>query len=107
MTHDRPFKITHATGGAALPVRVVTRADEAEIVGTLDDGFLKIRLTASSAGEDAANQELISLLAARLEIPAARIEIVAGANGRDKMVSIEGLNSAEVEERLGSASAED
>jgi uncharacterized protein YggU (UPF0235/DUF167 family) len=58
-------------------------------------------LVASPAGDPAANAELINLLAGVLEIPVNRLEIVVGVNARDKIISVEGLTTAEVEARLG------
>jgi uncharacterized protein YggU (UPF0235/DUF167 family) len=107
MAQNRKFEITDARGGAAFAVRVVTRAAAAEIVGTQDDGTLKIRLVSSPAGDPAANEELINLLAEKLQVSTDRIEIVAGANGREKVISVEGISTADVEERIGGRRAED
>ncbi len=100
MPANRKFEITDARGGAALNVRVVTQADKTEIVGVQEDGALKVRLMASPAGSPAANKELIELLAASLGVTTDNIEIVAGANGREKIVSIEGVTSDQVEEMI-------
>jgi uncharacterized protein (TIGR00251 family) len=100
MPVNRKFEITDARGGAALTIRVVTQAEKTEIAGVQEDGLLKIRLMASPAGDPAANQELIDFLAAQLGVPVDHVEIVAGAGGREKIVSIEGLTSNQVEERL-------
>lgn len=97
---DRKFEITDARGGAALGIRVVTRAAETEIAGKGEDGTLKIRLKASPAGDPAANQELVEFLAAKLGIATSKIEIVAGAGNRDKILSFEGLSVGEIESRL-------
>ncbi len=102
MTANRRFEITDARGGAALNIRVVTQAEKTEIVGVQDDGVLKVRLMASPAGDPAANQELIDFLAARLGIPTKALEIVAGASGREKIVSIEGVTIDQVEAMIGS-----
>jgi uncharacterized protein YggU (UPF0235/DUF167 family) len=107
MSQNRKFEITDARGGAAFTVRVVTRAEAAEIVGTQEDGTLKIRLVSSPAGDPATNQELVGLLAEELGVPTSKIEIVAGANGREKIISVEGISTAEVEEKLGGRKAED
>lgn len=106
MSQNRKFEITDARGGAAFTVRVVTRAVAPEIVGTQEDGMLKVRLVSSPAGDPAANQELVHFLAQQLGVPAERIEIVAGANGREKIVSVEGITTADVEEKLGGKLAE-
>ncbi len=94
----RKFEITDAKRGAAFTVRVVTRAQRNEIVGIQEDRSLKIRLTASA--NDQANDELIRFLAARLGVPESAIEIVAGRDNRDKWISVEGVSTADVEQRL-------
>jgi hypothetical protein len=101
MTSNRKFEITDARGGAAFTVRVITRAEAAEIMGVQEDGSLKIRLTAAGAGDDAANRELVELLSSRLEVASSAIEIVAGATGREKILSVEGISTADVEAKLG------
>lgn len=99
----RKFEITNAKGGAAFSVRVVTRAAHTEIVGIdAEEGLLKVRLVASPAGADEANEELIGLLSGELGVLPNQIEIVAGREGRDKLVSVEGITTRDVEERLGS-----
>jgi uncharacterized protein YggU (UPF0235/DUF167 family) len=103
---DRKFKITDAKGGAAFTVRVVTRSASTQLVGLQEDGTLKIRLMAGAAGDSAANDELVSFLADELGVPADHIEIVAGANGRDKLVSVEGITTQLVETRLGKVADE-
>jgi len=97
MPANRRFEITDARGGAALNIRVVTQAERTEIVGVQDDGALKIRLRASPAGDPAANRELLEFLAERLGVTADHLDIVAGATGREKIVSIEGVTSDQVE----------
>lgn len=98
---DRKFEITDARGGVALGVRIVTRADETEIVGRNEDNTLKIRLMAKGAGEAEANQELIGFLASKLGVAENKIEIVAGESKRDKILSFVGLTVQDVEEKLG------
>ena len=103
MPNNRKFEITDARSGAAITVRVVTQAEKTEFVGIQEDGehkVVKIRLTAESAGSDEANEDVLEALAFRLEISINRLEIVAGANGRDKLVTIMGLNSEQVDELL-------
>ncbi len=95
----REFKITDAQHGAAFTVRVVTRADNVEIVGVQDDGALKIRLTETPAG-GRANEQLVALLAEILGVDTAQIEIVAGADKPNKIISVEGVTPAWIEECL-------
>ena len=100
---DRKFEITDAKSGAAFPVRVTTRATEAEIVGIDDESILRVRLVACPAGDPAANKELIGLLAEFLEVEADKIEIVAGEEGREKLISIDGVTVEDIDTKLNQA----
>ncbi len=95
----RKFEIKDAVGGAAFTVRVVTRAARMEIAGVQDDGALKVRLTASPSDGNV-NEQLVEFLAKRLQVPVKAIEIVAGLNSREKLISVEGINPMMLEERL-------
>jgi uncharacterized protein len=100
-TMTRKFEITDVRGGAALTVRVVTQAETTEIA-SIQDGILKVRLMARDAGEPAANAELVAFLAARLDVPPEKVQVVAGETGREKLVTIEGLSVEHVNSLLGS-----
>lgn len=97
---ERKFEITDARGGSALGVRVVTQAESTEIAGKTEEGTLKVRLVASPAGDPSANEELLSFLASKLGVDKKKLEIVAGAGNRDKIISIEGMTTGQVEAKL-------
>ena len=100
----RQFNITDAKRGAAIPIRVTSRAAQTEILGIKGEGsVLHVRLMASSAGTQEANEELVNLLSEFLEMPQDKIEIVAGATGREKIVSIEDISVSDIQVRLESA----
>ena len=94
---NRKFEITDAKRGAAFTVRVVTRAQNNEIAGILDDQSIKIRLVAAP---QQANEALINFLSERLSVPESAIEIIAGKENRDKWISVEGITTSDVTERL-------
>jgi len=98
---DRNYKFTDPRAGTALGVRVVTRSKATEIAGKTDEGTVKVRLMASPAGSAEANEELINFLAKQLGVETRKIEIVAGIDKSDKILSIEGVSSLDVEEKLG------
>jgi hypothetical protein len=68
-------------------------------VEILSDQTVKIRLTAPPV-EGQANEELIKFLSDVLGIPKSKMEIVAGATGRDKLVSIMDMPVEEVHKRI-------
>jgi hypothetical protein len=82
--------------GAALAIRVTPRARRNEIVEVLADQTIKVRLTAPPV-EGKANEALIEFLAKVLGVSRSRIEIVAGVTGRDKLVAIIDMESAEAQ----------
>jgi uncharacterized protein (TIGR00251 family) len=98
---SRDFHLHDSRSGAALAVRVIPRAKQNQIVEISSDGTVKIRLTAPPVGGKA-NRALIELLAGVLDVPAARIEIIAGETGRNKLVSILDLDAQTVQERIKS-----
>ncbi|MFN8382917.1 MAG: DUF167 domain-containing protein [Anaerolineales bacterium] len=83
----RKFNLHNGQRGSALAVRVTPRASQSQIVGMLDDGTIKVHL-ASDAADDQINVELVAYLAEVLGVPKSRVEIVAGENGRDKLISV-------------------
>jgi uncharacterized protein YggU (UPF0235/DUF167 family) len=55
--------------------------------------------------EDAANDELIAVLAKALDVPRRDVTIVFGNRSRDKRVRVASLDSATAHERLAAARA--
>ena len=96
---SRDFHLHDGKKGAALGIRVTTRARRNEIVEVLSDGTVKIRLTAPPV-EGKANKELIEFLAQVLDVPKSRLEIVAGETGRDKLVSVLDMDAETLHERV-------
>jgi hypothetical protein len=84
--------------GVTLNVIVQPRASRNEIVGE-QDGALKVRLAAPPV-DDAANAELIALLARRLGVRKRDVEILSGARSRRKVVLIIGLGEQDAATRL-------
>jgi uncharacterized protein len=102
--NTRAHQFQHGTSGAAIAVKVTPRAKKNEITGIMEDGTVKIKLTAPPV-EGQANQALIKFLAEFLKISTSEIEIVAGATSRDKLVAISGLDPQAVTERIKAGSA--
>ncbi len=84
---SRKYELHNGQRGSALAVRITPRASRNQIVGVLNDGTIKVHL-ASEPMDEKLNVELVGYLAEVLGVPKSRVEIVAGENGRDKLVSI-------------------
>jgi hypothetical protein len=86
-----------------LRLRVSPRSSRPGVLGQRGEAWA-IRVRAPAEG-GRANAAALALLADALEVPRARLELVAGATSRDKVVEVEGLTASEVASRLA-ASAE-
>ena len=75
--------------GITLALRVQPRAARDEVAGLYGDR-LRIRVTASPVG-GAANAHLCRFIAGLFEVPPARVRLLRGAAGRDKLVAIAGI----------------
>ncbi len=83
---------------ASIKVRVQPKASRNEVLGYQGDA-LRVRVTAPPEGGKA-NDAVVALLADVLRIAKSRISIVRGHASRDKLVTIETLDSAELQRRL-------
>jgi uncharacterized protein (TIGR00251 family) len=81
-----------------LRVRVQPRASR-DALGGERDGALVVRLTAPPV-DGAANKALLRFLARALGVAPSALRIASGAKGRDKRVSVTGLDAATVLARL-------
>ncbi|MBI4732393.1 MAG: DUF167 domain-containing protein [Chloroflexi bacterium] len=95
----RSYHLHDGRKGAALAVRVTPRARKNEIVEVLSDGTVKVHLTAPPV-EGKANEALLKYLAGVLDVPISRLEIVAGATGRDKLVSVVDMDAAALHRKI-------
>jgi uncharacterized protein (TIGR00251 family) len=88
--------VQERAGAVRFTVRVQPRASRSRVEG-VHAGALKVRLTAPPV-EGAANEALIALLAEQLEVPKRAIAIVSGASSRTKVVEIQGVTAARVQD---------
>ena len=95
----RKFRLHDGKHGAALTIRVTPRARKTEFSGILDDGTVRIRISAPPV-EGKANKALIKFLSKVLKVRKNQIEIVAGEKGLDKIVSILDMTADQVQERI-------
>ena len=95
----RDFHLHDGKRGAALALRVTPRASRNEIVEILNDGTVKIHLTAPPE-EGKANEALLKFLSKVLDVPVSRLDIVAGAGGRDKLVAVTDMDAEMLHKRI-------
>lgn len=95
----RKMHLHDGRAGAALTVRVTPRSSRTGITGILDDGTVKIRIAAAPVDGEA-NHKLIEFLAETLHVPKTDIDIVGGAGGRDKLISVVGMDAPTLHARI-------
>ncbi|HAX70453.1 MAG TPA: DUF167 domain-containing protein [Anaerolineales bacterium] len=95
----RKYVLHDGKRGSALALRITPRASRNQIVGVMNDGTVKVHIAANPDDDDG-NSELIAYLSEVLGVPKSRIEIVAGENGRDKLVSILDMDAQTAHQRI-------
>jgi len=83
---------------ALLRIRLQPRAGANAVAG-VQDGVVRVRVTAPPVGE-AANDALVRLLAKALRVGRGSISIVRGRSSRTKLVRVDGLTEHEALARL-------
>ena len=99
MTEKRKYHFHDGELGSALAVKVIPRCSRNEITEVMEDGTVKIRLTAPPV-EGKANQALIEFLAEFLGIAPSTIEIVGGKTSRDKLVTVMNQDAVGIQKRI-------
>ena len=82
-----------------LKIRVTPRAKRDEVYDILEDGTVKVRLTAPPV-DGKANKALIKYFSGIFEIPSSRTEILSGFKSRNKLLVIRGMDSVEIYNKL-------
>ncbi len=93
--------IRDTAAGATFSVKVHPRARKNAITGEIGDA-LKLALTAPPV-EGRANEAVVEFLSDLLKVPRSSVSIAAGQSSRAKIVRVQGLSAAQVEERLRAA----
>jgi len=93
--------VKDTAAGATFAVRVQPRARKNAVSGEMGDA-LKLALTAPPV-EGKANAACVEFLADLLDVPRSSITIAAGETSRNKVIRVDGLSAAEVEQRLRAA----
>ena len=87
-----------------LDLRVVPGASRPGVVGRYGHVW-KIRVAAPPE-QGRANEAVVALLADTLGMPRRNVAIVAGLARRDKVLSLQGISTSELDRRLAAAAGE-
>jgi uncharacterized protein (TIGR00251 family) len=93
-----PAYVSAAPDGVFLSLKVQPRAS-ANQIGEPLGSELRVKVTAPPV-DAAANDSVLRLLAAQLDWPRSKIQLVRGHNSKHKIVKLSGLSPAEVVARL-------
>ncbi|GAG23050.1 unnamed protein product, partial [marine sediment metagenome] len=88
---------------ASLRLKVTPSASRDAVVGWQED-VLRVHVRAP-AQRGKANDAVLRLLADALGVERSRLRIVRGETSRQKVLSVDGLDGAQIRARLGSASS--
>ena len=102
MVDSHRFQFHDSKSGGALHVRIQAGAKKTEIAEIMEDGTIKIRLTAPAL-EGKANHALIQYLSDLLKVKASAIEIVAGLLSKDKLVTVTNITPEQLEQTIHAA----
>jgi len=80
----RKFKLHDGKYGAALTIRVTPRSRKTEFSGILDDGTLRIRISAPPR-EGKANKEIIKLFHKKFK---KSVRIISGLKSKEKVLEM-------------------
>lgn len=84
---------------ATIEVRLRPRGSRDELIG-IRDGVLQAKVTAVPV-DGKANRALCKLIANRVGVAPSRVSVVRGEKSREKLVRVEGIDAAALEEALG------
>ncbi|HET9466605.1 MAG TPA: DUF167 family protein [Gemmatimonadales bacterium] len=90
--------IERTPDGVRLRIRVQPRASRTEVAGLHGD-TLRVRLSAPPV-DGAANEALLRFLAERLSVRRSAVQLISGATGRSKLVSVAGIDLEQARLRL-------
>jgi uncharacterized protein (TIGR00251 family) len=93
--------IRDTASGVTFSVKVHPRAKKDAITGVIGQA-LKVALTAPPV-DGKANEACIRFFAELLRLPRSSVTIAAGESSRNKVIRVNSLTAAQVEERLRSA----
>ena len=91
----RKFNFHDGEKGSALAVRITTGKGKQQIAKILKDGTVVINLSGKTKN---INQELIKFLSKKLDIAQRQFDIIAGAEGNEKLISVLDVDSEEIQE---------
>lgn len=97
--NDRNYHLHDGKMGSAITAHIIFGAGRNAIDGVQEDGTVIIRMKALQA-ERKVNQALVDFLAGVLRVDPSQIEIIGGASGSDKLITIMDLDKNMVQTRI-------
>ena len=79
-------------GGVIIEVKVEPRSSRRQIIGAMDNGILKVKLTAPPV-DGSANEQLIELISEVTGVKKSQVSIIRGLSSKRKLVKITGVEA--------------
>lgn len=95
----KQYYFHNGESGSALAIRLALGAKEDRVIELLDDGTIKIQLV-SSLNDKQTYPDLIDFLGKILNTSPSKIELVAGKDGMEVIVSVIDMTAEEVQEKI-------
>lgn len=93
----REFKFHNGGRGAALALRVKSGRNTSRFEKVLKDGTVVVHLTGASGDTDG---ELLELLARELQVAKSRLQVIAGEEDKNKLVSVLDMFPEEIQKKI-------
>ena len=93
----RKFKFHDGDSGAALAIRIKLSKKESGFANVLRDGTIVVRL---ERGPNDINENLIGFLSQELKIPKKRLQVIAGEDGENKLISIVDMDPKKIQKKI-------
>ena len=101
---DAGYQLRETDAGVEVLLHVQPRARNTGIAG-IHGAALKVKISAPPV-DDAANRAIVEFFSRLLDLPKARLQIVAGLKSREKILRIVGISREAFQERISAAQQE-
>lgn len=93
---NRSVQFHQGAKGVAFAVRVIPKGGRNELVEIMDNGCLKVKVSAPAI-EGKANDALIMFFSELFKVKPSKIEVIAGNHSRNKIISIMDIDPEQAE----------
>ena len=97
MTGKKKYEFRDGEQGAAIAIRVKISLGESRFSQVLKDGTVVVKL---NRAEGNLNSRLIEFISSELDLPKAKLHLIAGEDGNKKLISIIDMEPKQIQQRI-------